>query len=134
MIFKIFGIYLSVSWLFLCMICFAIFSGKILAFSLCFFALILHELGHIFMTYFLDEKINIFYILPFGFCCRLKNQSKIKKDKMIKILLAGPVTSFIVSGLFLFWTREFSLVNLVIGFFNLLPFGMLDGGRLIRKI
>lgn len=134
MIFKIFGIYISVSWLFLCMICFAIFSGKFSAFLLCFFALILHELGHIFMTYFLDERINIFYILPFGFCCRLKNQSKIKKDKMIKILLAGPAISLGIAGLSLFWTREFSLVNFVVGIFNLLPFGMLDGGRLIRKI
>lgn len=134
MIFKIFGIYISVSWLFLSMICFAIFSGKTLAFLLCFFALILHELGHILMAYFLHEKINIFYILPFGFCCRLKNQSRISKDKMIKILLAGPGTSLIVSGLFLFWTRDFSLVNFVVGIFNLLPFGMLDGGRLIRKI
>ena len=134
MIFKIFGIYISVSWLFLSMICFAIFSGKTLAFLLCFFALILHELGHILMVYFLHEKINIFYILPFGFCCRLKNQSKISKDKMIKILLAGPLASLIVSGLFLFWTRDFSLVNFVVGIFNLLPFGMLDGGRLIRKI
>ena len=134
MIFKIFGVYISVSWLFLCMICFAIFSGKFFTFLLCFFALILHEMGHIIMTYFLGEKINIFYILPFGFCCRLKNQSKIKKDKMIKILLAGPVTSLTIAGFSLFWTREFSLVNFVVGVFNLLPFGMLDGGRLIRKI
>lgn len=134
MIFKAFGIYISISWLFLCMISFAIFSGKALAFLLCFLALILHEIGHVFMAYFLDEKINIFYILPFGFCCRLRNQSKIKKDKMIKILLAGPCTSLIIAGLFLFWTSEFSLVNFVIGIFNLLPFGMLDGGRLIRKI
>ena len=134
MSFKIWGVYITVSWLFLCMICFAIFSGKFFDFLLCFFALILHEFGHIMMTCFLGEKINIFYILPFGFCCRLKNQSKIGREKMIKILLAGPVTSLILAGFSLFWMREFSLTNFVVGVFNLLPFGMLDGGRLIRKI
>ena len=71
-------------------------------------------------------------IIPFGFSCRLKNQSKIGKDKIFKIILAGPVTSFTVAGLVFLWTKEFALVNLIIGIFNLIPIGNLDGGRIFR--
>jgi len=74
----------------------------------------------------------VFYIIPFGFSCRLRNQSKIEKNKMLKIILAGPVTSFTVAGLVFLWTKEFALVNLIIGIFNLIPIGNLDGGRIFR--
>jgi len=133
MIFHINKIYICISWYFLIMIIWVIFTGKIEAFFLCLLALIIHEAGHIITIYRLKEKINIFYILPFGFCCRLKNQNKNKNKNMIKILLAGPATSLCVAGLFL-WTKEFSLVNLIIGIFNLLPIGNLDGGRVARIV
>ena len=57
---------------------------------------------------------------------------KIGKDKIFKIILAGPVTSFTVAGLVFLWTKEFALVNLIIGIFNLIPIGNLDGGRIFR--
>ena len=133
MILKLKNIYLSISWYFIFIIIWAIITGKIQTFILCLLALSIHETGHIMLIYLLKEKINIFYILPFGFCCRLKNQSKVKKESMMKILIAGPATSIIVAGLVCFWTKEFALVNLVVGVFNLLPIGKLDGGRIINQ-
>jgi len=134
MIFSVKKLYIYISNYFLLMIIWIVLTGKIKAFVLCLLALVLHELGHIIAIYLLKEKINIFYILPFGFCCRLKNQNKIKKDKMLKILLAGPVTSLLLAGIFIFWTKDFGLTNFIIGIFNLLPIGELDGGRLLKFI
>jgi Zn-dependent protease len=97
---------------------------------LCFFALTLHELGHILTAYFLDEKISMLKILPFGFSCKLKNQSQILKNQMLKILIAGPAVSFITAGLVFYWTSEFAVINFLIGMFNLMPIFELDGMRM----
>jgi len=132
MIFRIKRLYLCVSWYFFLIIVWALFTDKIESFLLCLLALIFHEFGHIFVINILKENINIFYVLPFGFCCRLKNQNKISDKNMMRILLAGPVTSFCVSGLFCLWTKEFALINFIIGLFNLLPIGELDGGRIME--
>ena len=134
MIFCIKKLYISISNYFLLMLIWIVLTGKIKTFLICLTALILHELGHIIAIYLLKEKINIFYILPFGFCCRLKNQNKIKKEKILKILLAGPATSLCLAGLFIFWTKDFGIANFIIGVFNLLPLGELDGGRLLKFI
>jgi len=133
MFFHIKKLYICVSWYFLLMLAWVILTGKMQMFLLCFTALIIHEAGHIIMIYALKEKINIFYILPFGFCCRLKNQNKISDEKMMKILFAGPVTGILVAVLFL-WTKEFAIMNFTINIFNLLPLGNLDGGRMIKIV
>ena len=134
MIFRINKIYLCVSWYFFLIVVWTIFTNKIESFLLCLSALIFHELGHIFVINILKEKINIFFMLPFGFCCRLKNQNKISDKNMMKILLAGPVTSFCVAGFFVLWTKDFAVINFIIGLFNLLPIGELDGGRIMETL
>lgn len=132
MIFRIKKVYVSISIYFLFMIAWVVISGRSEEFFCCLGALLLHEIGHVVIIYLLKEKISIFYIIPFGFSCRLKNQSKIAQEKLLKITLAGPVTSFIVSGLAFFWTKDFAIINLIIGLFNLIPIGSLDGGRIFR--
>ena len=132
MLIKIRKVYVSISIYFLLMIVWVVISNRTAEFFYCLGALLLHELGHIIMIYSLKEKISIFYIIPFGFSCRLKNQSKIEKGKFFKIILAGPVTSFVVAGLAFFWTKEFAIINLIIGTFNFIPIGSLDGGRIFR--
>lgn len=134
MIFHIKKLYICISWYFFIMMAWVILTNKSDTFLLCLCALIIHEMGHIVMIYVLKEKINIFYILPFGFCCRLKNQNKISNESMIKILLAGPATSILVAGVFILWTKEFATANFIIGIFNLLPVWNLDGGRLSNFI
>ena len=51
---------------------------------------------------------------------------------MIKIIVAGPAVSLITAGLFFFWTKEFAIINLMIGIINLLPIGQLDGMRILN--
>lgn len=109
-----------------------LFKCKLNNLFLCFFALTLHELGHIVMAYIMDESISILKILPFGFSCKLKNQSKISTNKMLKILIAGPAVNFITAGLFFLWTSEFAMINVLIGMLNMLPIYELDGMRIIN--
>jgi len=134
MIFHIKKLYICISWYFFIMLAWILLTNKIEAFLLCLFSLIIHELGHIVAIYALKEKISVLYILPFGFCCRLRNQNKISNKNMIKILLAGPAFSIFAAGLFILWTKELSIVNFIIGIFNLLPIGSLDGGRVVKVI
>ena len=132
MLFKLGKVYVSISIYFLLMVCWVVITNRLSEFLCCLVALIFHELGHIFMIYFLKEKISVFYIIPFGFSCRLKNQSRIEQRKLLKILLAGPLTSFTVFGLAFFYLKDFSVINLIIGIFNFVPIGCLDGGRIFR--
>jgi len=134
MIFRVKRLYVTVSPLFFVVLLWCFFTGRAGAFLICLLALLLHEMGHIFMIFMMGEKIAIFRIIPFGFSCRLKNQSKIAGEKMMKILIAGPATNFLVAGLFFFWTKEFAVINVLLGMFNLLPVGELDGGRLFSLI
>ncbi len=55
--------------------------------------------------------------------------SELSKD--IIITLAGPLFNIIAFIILLFFYREFALVNLFVGVFNLLPAASLDGGQLI---
>jgi len=133
MIFRIKKIYICISWYFFIMLGWVVITNKIEKFLLCLSALIIHEIGHIMMIKILKEKITMFHVLPFGFCCRLKNQNKVRTENMIKILLAGPATSLLVAGLFL-WTKNFSIANFIIGLLNLLPIWNLDGGKAVKII
>ena len=132
MLIKIRKVYVSISIYFLLMIIWVVLTNRVIEFLSCLFALLLHELGHIVMIRLLKEKISVFYIIPFGFSCRLKNQSKIEEGKLLKIIFAGPMASFIVSGLAFFWTKDFAIINLIIGIVNFIPIGSLDGGRIFR--
>lgn len=132
MIFKIKNFYITISpYIFLSIFVFTL-KCQISNLLLCFMALTLHELGHIIITYIMGEKISILKILPFGFSCKLKNQSQIAATKMLGILVAGPAVNFITAGLVFYWTTEFAVINFLIGLFNLLPIYELDGRRIIN--
>lgn len=131
---KLLNTYIIISPLFFGVVTWSIIMNKQIDFLVCFLALIIHELGHIITAYSLNERISIFKILPIGFSCKLKNQSHIKTKKLIKIIIAGPAVSLVTAGLFLFWTKEFAIINLMIGLVNLFPIGELDGMRIISII
>jgi len=134
MIFKIKNIYITISPYIFLSLFILLLKCKISNLILCIFALILHELGHIITTYVLNEKISILKILPFGFSCKLKNQNQIQKNKMLKILIAGPAVNFITAGLVFYWTSKFAIINFLIGIFNLLPLYELDGMRIVSIV
>lgn len=132
MLMKLRNLYLIISPYFILMLIWAILTGRLHDLLICFLALIFHEIGHIITIYLLKERISIFYILPFGFSCRLKNQTRISRGNMIRILIAGPAMSLLMAGIFFFWTKEGAMINLFIALLNLVPIGTLDGGRLLN--
>ena len=134
MILKFKNIYITISPYIFLSLFILLLKCKLSNLLLCFLALTLHELGHIITTYVLGEKISILKILPFGFSCKLKNQSQISTEKMLKILIAGPAVNFITAGLVFYWISQFALINFLIGIFNLLPVFELDGMRITKLL
>ena len=134
MILKVKNVYITISPYIFLSICIFLLKSKFLNLILCLIALILHELGHIIAIYALGEKISILKILPFGFSCKLKNQSQVDKNKMLKVLIAGPAVNFITAGLVFYWTLDFATINFFIGVFNLLPIYEFDGMRILLML
>lgn len=112
----------------------------------------IHELGHMIVGILLGFKPEKLEIMPYGVSvgfnvkCEDYNK-KIKKGNMLAIkkliiALAGPLTNFIITIIFLmvninFFGIERELViysNILIGIFNLIPIYPLDGGRAIKNI
>lgn len=115
------------------------------------FALI-HELGHMLVGILLGFKPTKLEIMPYGVSvgfeikCEDYNK-KVKRANMLAIkkliiALAGPLTNFIITVIFLIINKnlfgiERNLViysNILIGMFNLIPIYPLDGGRGIKNI
>lgn len=96
-----------------------------------------HELGHLFALIALGNKPKELVFEIVGI--RLVKQNKfISYNKEILILFAGPLTNIIIFFVLYFFFKDnyycniFSLTNLFIGIFNLLPVGNLDGGQILN--
>lgn len=111
-----------------------------------FFSILFHEVSHSLVAKKNGIQVGRISLFIFG------GMSEIEKepDKPITELLmsiAGPISSFVLSGIFAiiwFLTKQIpaihisagylTLINLILGIFNLLPGYPLDGGRVLRSI
>lgn len=121
------------------------------AFSL-FMCIILHELGHSYIAKKHGTKIQSITLFLFGGVSAMEEIPRDPKTEL-KMALAGPGVSFLISLLFmsiylifrspgdsfiqindpylrLFWM--ISIINIMLGIFNLLPAFPMDGGRVLR--
>lgn len=156
-IFTVFGIpvELHVSFLFLMIIIYIIAILNLLPYvnlltavliTLIFVTVVIHELSHCYVAKRYNIKIERIVLLPIG---GISEMEEIPKDpsKELRIALAGPVSNLIIGGfcyLLLILSINyvstgiqgalyyFVVVNLLLGFFNLLPAFPMDGGRILR--
>ncbi len=140
--FKIFGIKIYVSFVFVAVFTLLIFLDTSQKLICCFISALCHESGHIFTMSKLGRK-------PKKIICQLFNIKIIDTTRAIfsyktdlAIVLSGILVNFIFSFfsflLYLISNLEilltFSIVNLLTGVFNLLPVSNLDGGQAIYLV
>lgn len=118
----------------------------ILASVLFFVSVLVHELGHSMVALRCRLPVNSITLFVFGGLSEIGREPENAKQEFV-IALAGPVTSFLLAGLFfaasrltissemagsLFgWLAE---MNFILAAFNLAPGFPLDGGRIFRSI
>lgn len=103
-------------------------------------AVLIHEISHAVMAWFLGVKITEIEILPFGGQAKIEDFTGLEPEFEIYIALAGPVTSLFMAGFFYFlqdyqssmYLPLFININMFLGLFNLCPALPLDGGRILR--
>jgi len=115
--------------------------------SIFFFAsVLLHELGHSFIAKKYKIKVRKITLFVFGGLAEIEEEPKKAKEEFW-IAIAGPLTSFLLAGVFYlfqeifsmfsFWTDIFkylAFINFILAIFNLVPGFPLDGGRILRAI
>ncbi len=117
--------------------------GGFLAEALLLFSIIfLHEVAHAMTAKGLGLKVMEIELYPFGGVARLEEVLELDPQTEKNVALAGPIFNFILAGaaLVLYMNQVmvagsllfFVRLNLMLGFFNLLPALPLDGGRALR--
>jgi Zn-dependent protease/CBS domain-containing protein len=113
---------------------------------LLFASVLIHELGHSLVAIRRGVPVRSITLFIFGGVSALEQEPSSAGDEFL-IAVAGPLTSFVLAGIFwglsqlvpevsapgavLFYT---AMLNLILGVFNLLPGFPLDGGRVLRAI
>ncbi len=107
-------------------------------FRLALFAVFLHESAHILIYIIFSHRLPQIILSAGGIC--LKKNVQLNNVKTFFVLIAGPLSNFFAAAFFYLSAQQkasyfaylFCAVNLCIGFFNILPIGMLDGAQIIE--
>lgn len=95
----------------------------------CFFAAMLHELGHLLMMCRCGVRVEAVSVRLFDILIEADSPAKKRDD--IMVTLGGVAANFLFAILLFPLSEKLSLPNLMIGVFNLLPVMGLDGGHLL---
>ncbi|MEG0228978.1 MAG: site-2 protease family protein [Oscillospiraceae bacterium] len=139
MIFYIKKTKVVVNFIFLAIVAFILLCDKTHFASYSFYAVIIHEIGHFFAMWILNQKPNkiSFSFNGIGISHNFYNLNY-KKEAII--LFFGPLFNliiFLISSFFIDNTnvlQKIMLPNFIIGFFNLMPMSITDGGRILKII
>ena len=115
--------------------------------SLLFFvSILLHELGHSVVARRYHVKVKRITLFIFGGVAEIASEPP-KSISEFWIAIAGPITSFLLAGVFYLLERAsagndylvapfryLAFINFILAAFNLIPGFPLDGGRVLRSI
>lgn len=138
--FKILGTEVYVSFLFAAMIAFILATDKT-GFALpTLFAVIMHEIGHLFAMWLLECPPKSIRLIPASVQITRSITTVYKKD--VLIALAGPTVNLLLFGVlylnYITYKNEavfyYAGINLIVAVFNLLPVSGLDGGAVLFSV
>lgn len=138
--FKIFETKVTVSFLFMTMICILLLTDRTGFILPMLFAVLIHETGHLFLMWLFGCAPSEINLIPAS--VRITASAQREKGPNILILFFGPFLNIIIF-LVIFLNYKvfgeerflvFALVNLIYGVFNLLPFKGLDGGSILEEL
>jgi Zn-dependent protease/predicted transcriptional regulator len=115
--------------------------------SIIYFAsIVFHELSHSVVAMHYKIPVDSITLFVFGGLSRISREAESAKQEF-NIAIAGPLSSFFLGGVFLliyFLTPSsspvqtisywMSLLNFILGAFNLIPGFPMDGGRVLRSV
>ncbi len=135
--FKFFGAEIYISFLFCAVLCFMLAVDRTGLIIPTLFAVFIHEMGHMLAMWAADCQPKAIRLIPTS--VQIVRGFSPKKHGEIAITICGPAANLVIFGTlfvnYLIFKSEqslnFSLLNLVIATFNLLPVSGLDGGALL---
>ena len=90
-----------------------------------------HEIGHLLVMAFLGGYPQKIVFGGMGIRIEKRPDARLSYGREICIYAAGPAVNLLVAALF-FPYPAIRRVHLLLGIFNLLPIGVLDGGQILR--
>ena len=135
--FKLFGTEIYISFLFAAAVTIMLLTDKTGYMLPALFAIILHEMGHLFMMWILECSPKRIKLIPASVQITAPFQKRYRNDFLVSV--SGPAVNILLFLTLYFnylafgneVTLYFALLNLVIGVFNLLPVKGLDGGTIL---
>ncbi len=130
--FKILGIPIELPFLSVALISSVMLLDESLKASLCFLSAFIHECGHLFFMLCYGIKPDFIRLGVFDVVIKAKPDKTFLSE--LFITLGGPFFNMIFALIFYRISADFSLANIIIGLFNLLPVESFDGGRAITLL
>ena len=138
--FKLLGSEIYISFLFVAVVSLMLATDKTGLALPTLFAVSFHEIGHLLAMWMIGKPPKSIRLIPASVQITRNISDTYKSD--IKVALAGPIVNFILFVTlyinYLIFGNEgilyYSLINLIIGVFNLLPVTGLDGGTVLFSL
>lgn len=134
--FSFLGVRVKISFLLIVLLALFAFCDKSGLMLLAISSALIHELGHIVAAELLGLGVKELYFAPIGIRMILKTPlSIVNTSRKITVLSAGCAINLVLFAVFmLFSQKNAALIHFITAFFNLLPAGTLDGGRILYEI
>lgn len=135
--FRFFGTEIYISFLFCAVVCFMLVIDRTGLVIPTLFAVFIHESGHLLAMWAADCQPRAIRLIPSS--VQIVRGFSPKRCGEVAITVCGPAANLVIFGVlianyYIFNSEQsliFSLLNLVIAVFNLLPVSGLDGGALL---
>lgn len=137
MTFNFRGIQIKIRFLFFAVVCIMLCFDTQKTVGFAVISALLHECGHLAALIAFGDKPREVTLGLFGMQITRRNDTRLSFSEEIKSALAGPIVNLLLAGIaeigfVLFGVSNFQMlcaINLLLGFFNLMPIMNLDGGR-----